>query len=320
MGRSSLKKKTVLIKGILKKEGAPPKAKRNIAFKDGLLAEVPKKYSTPKALSTAANDLEQENFRQVWREVSQKKLHYAACILQQFARKFMLCWIMTNDRRTELYEELDYIGERLQGDLQRLEWEKEDMQQDAELEVQAERENGNALPEDRSHIAAHLQEIKSMQAELRSLRQDNERLKRESKELKKENKQLGYDWKEKSPAVEMGKHKITMLERNLRQCKANHDQYLPNIKKWQDSIDIVTEQQYKCQSQGILYRNACLNILHAVRQRYPKKRVLHPIKEIMEEEFSKYHAIPASDVSTTAPSYFVPSPKYTRCSHQKEGH
>lgn len=307
MGRSSLKQKPAP-KGILKKEGAPSKPKRSIAFKDGLIADVPKKFSKPHALTTVANDLEQENFRQVWREVSSKKLDYAARILQTFARKFMLCWILTNDRRTELYEELDYITERLQGDLERLEWEKEDMQQEAGLEVQAERESGSAPPEEQSHVAAQLKEIKSMQAELRSLRQDNGRLKSESKALKKENKQLGYDLKEKSPGVEREKHKIANLERNSRQYKANHDQYLPNIKKWQDSIDQITEQQYKCQRQGILYRNACLNILHAARQRYPRKRVLGPIKEIMEEEFIKYHPIPASDEEYEEPSPPPPPP------------
>jgi hypothetical protein len=310
MGRSSLKQKAAP-RGILKKEGAAPKPKRNIVFKDGFVADAPRKFSKPKALTTVANDLEQENFRQVWREVSSKKLDYAARILQQFARKFMLCWILTNDRRTELYEELDYIAERLEGDLERLEWEKEDMQQEAELEVQAERESG-AAPEEVSRVAAQLKAIKSMQAEIRSLRQDNAKLKRDSKELKKENKQLGYDLKEKSPAVEMGKHKIENLERSHCQYKKNHDQYLPNIKKWQDSIDQITEEQYKCQRQGVLYRNACLNILHAVRQRYPRKRVLNPIREIMGEEFIKYHAIPASDEEYEEPAPPPPPPALYR--------
>ena len=147
-------------KSALKQEGGSQKPKRKLQFKDCLEEPEPKYLSEPRHFSnsgTVQNDLEQANFREVWREVSSKKLHHAARVLQKFARKFMLCWIITNDRRTELLEELDEVGERLQGDLERVEWEREDMLQDANLEVSSELEN--APPEERNMVKDQLQEV-----------------------------------------------------------------------------------------------------------------------------------------------------------------
>ncbi|CAB9505924.1 expressed unknown protein [Seminavis robusta] len=299
----------VMPKGILKQEGAPPKPKRNIVFKEGLIADEPPRLSTPITFNVnLANELEQENFRQVWREVSNKKLDSAARVLQKFARKFMLCWILTNDRRAEIYDELDYVDESLRLDLERLEWEKEDMYQEAKLEVQAEREDGTVPPEEVSAIGRQLKEIKEMQREVRQLKSSNERMRSGIKSLKKTNKQLGYDLKEKAPAVEMSKYKVANLESNHRKYQYNHDQYEPNIKKWQDSIDKIARQQYECKKSGILYRNACINILYKVRKRYPKKRVLEPILDAMDGDFANYYPVPGPDDEYVEPPPPPPPP------------
>mgnify|MGYP000157661322 CR=1 FL=1 len=270
--------------------------KKSLTFKDELLDPEPQYLSIPlQYTDTVYKEAEQENFRQVWREVSSKKLHYAARVLQQFARKFMLCWIMTNDRRTELYEELDYVQERLAGDLERVEWEREDMWQQAKLEVEAddldEAEDGgterSAAEKPKSPTRINLELIKELQSEIRDLKADTVHMKAECKVLKKENKQLGYDLKEKAPPVEMAKHKVQNLEDNHKAIARNAQQYLPTIDKWNASVQQVNDQYQEQHRLATLYKDCVLNIWNTLTVQYPRKHLLKPVRDILKDEFVK---------------------------------
>mgnify|MGYP005850032937 CR=1 FL=1 len=284
------------LKGVLKQEGAADtdtKPKKTVVFSENLVEEEPRRLSQPLQLSQITiNDLEQANFREVWREVSQKRLEYAARVLQKFARKYMLCWIIVNDRRTDLLEELDDIDRMLQRDLERVQWEREDMMEESRLEVQAEMEN--APPEEHNAAKDRIQEIKTMQAEIRELKQDNARMKEDCKKLKKENKQFQYDLKEKVGPVAMSEEKVQRLEINNKKIQANHDQFAPNIKKWEESLEEVNKQLKDCHKDTKLYKDTIVKIVGEMKGRCQKKKLVEEIFEILRRDFYPHMKAPES--------------------------
>ena len=70
------------LKGALKKAGSGDKPKKTVIFKEQIEEQEPGRLAQPARLSQiVSNELEQANFREVWREVSSKKLNYAARII-----------------------------------------------------------------------------------------------------------------------------------------------------------------------------------------------------------------------------------------------
>lgn len=279
------------IKGAMKKESGTsselPTVKKSVSFIEGLEEhEPPYPLFEPPSLSKfLTNDLEQQNFREVWREISQKKFVYAARVLQQFARKHMLCWILVNDRRTELIEELDDIDRFLEGDLERVEWMREDMMEEARLEIQAEIESGQLTSSQNVEVKDNIEIIRNLQEEMRSVKQDNAKIKHDCKEVKKENKQLGYDLKEKAAPVAMCQYKVDALEENHQMIQQNHDQYAPGIKKWEDSIQEVQKRLEFEQRDGKRYKDTIVKIVGEMKERTTKRRLLEEIFEILRHDF-----------------------------------
>jgi len=274
---------------LIKENTTTPKPERKLVFKDNLEDPPPKQLFKPQRLSgeRIANDLEQANYREVWREISSKKLDHAARKLQKFARKHMLCWIIVNDRRTELLEELDEVDVRLKGDLERVQWEYEDMLEGAKLEIPVEMEN--SPPGERNMKQEQLSIIKCLQSEIRSIKQEMGSMKEASRKLKKENKQLGYDLKERVVPVELSKAKVEQLKQNHERITDNHAQYLPNIKKWQASLDDVDSQLVECQRQAELFKHGVFKAVEMVQKRSKKQRVIDKVMACLQPDFVKYH-------------------------------
>lgn len=247
------------------------------------------------------------------KNITAQKVEGAARVLQRFARRHMICWLLANEQRTDVFEEVVRIEEKKQMDLQSLQWEIEDMRRQALLEIQEEQmreqirkqselakqallgitpEPEPLLPYDYKEVKENIVTIEGLHKELRAMKTKNKKVKKDCKNLKKRNKQLLYDLKERNMDATKAKFIFDCEVENHDIIKTNHDQFPTNVELWKDGISTTETNLHIVRQDGHTYRDTCLKILTKVLEQYPRRRVLKPVLKILHENLVKNQLIP----------------------------
>lgn len=247
------------------------------------------------------------------KNVNAQQVEDAARVLQRFARRYMICWLLANEQRTDVFEEVVRIEEKKQMDLQSLEWEMEDRRRRALLEIQEEQmreqirkqtelaeqallgitpEPEPLLPYDYKEVKDNIAIMEGLHKEVRVLKTKNKKVKKDCKNLKKRNKQLLYDLKEHNMDATKAKFVFDCASENHDIIKTNHDQFPSNVELWKDGISTTETNLHIVRQDGHTYRDTCLKILTKVLEQYPRRRVLKPVLKILYENLVQNQLIP----------------------------